>query len=90
MCAQHSTIEEQHATATQDLLPGTWELLYTTAPDVLPLVVPATIPLVPRAGRIYQRFSSLEEGRVENVIKVTVPGLLDPNDGGMHVRIMVY
>lgn len=40
------------------------------------------MPFVPRVGRIYQRFTSLEEGRVENIIKVTVPGLLAPEDGG--------
>lgn len=71
------------------MLPGTWELLYTTAPDVLPLVAPSpTIPFVPRVGPICQRFTALDAqgvGRVENVIKLSIPGLLVPDDGGVYV-----
>lgn len=61
------------------LLEGSWRLLYTTASDVLPLVRPqlrlGPLPLPARAGRIWQRFSSLEGGRVQNVIELRPEGL---------------
>lgn len=65
------------------LLEGTWRMVYTTAPDVAPLVAPvATQGLLPvRVGGIYQRFSSLAEGRVENIIKLGLPLLTTDGDG---------
>lgn len=57
-----------------DLLPGKWRLVYTTAPDVLPILgldalpLPQGVPNPLRIGDIYQRFSSVSEGRVENII----------------------
>lgn len=54
------------------LLAGTWNVVYTTASDVLPIVRPgAGIPGFPlRVGRVGQRFTSPEEGRVQNIIEV--------------------
>ena len=54
------------------LLEGTWNVIYTTASDVLPLVRPGPgIPGFPlRVGRVGQRFTSPEEGRVQNLIEV--------------------
>lgn len=64
-------------------LAGTWRLLYTTAPDVLGLVAkpPEGLPVPLRVGDIYQRFSTPEEGIVENIIKLSVPFLLDESEG---------
>eukprot|EP00887_Chlorella_sp_A99_P000436 scaffold17.g436.t1 len=56
------------------LLTGTWRLLYSTASDVVPLVRPqlllGPVPLPFQAGAIFQRFSPVAEGRVENVIEL--------------------
>lgn len=51
------------------LLPGTWDVVYTTASDVVPIVRNENgFPL--RVGRVGQRFSSVEEGIVHNLIEV--------------------
>ena len=54
------------------LLAGTWNVVYTTASDVLPIVRPgAGLPGFPlRVGRVGQRFTSPEEGIVQNIIEV--------------------
>jgi PAP_fibrillin len=54
------------------LLPGTWNVVYTTAADVLPIVRPgAGLPGFPlRVGRVGQRFTSPDEGIVQNLIEV--------------------
>jgi hypothetical protein len=54
------------------LLAGTWNVVYTTASDVLPIVRPGTgLPGFPlRVGRVGQRFTSPEEGIVQNLIEV--------------------
>ena len=55
------------------LLAGTWRVVYTTAPDVVPLVRPFVgLPL--RIGAVGQRFSDFNEGRVENLIEVELLG----------------
>jgi hypothetical protein len=54
------------------LLEGTWNVVYTTASDVLPIVRPGVgLPGLPlRVGRVGQRFTSPEEGIVQNLIEV--------------------
>lgn len=60
-------------------LEGLWRLVFTTAPDVAPLMANASssssFPFLPnlpqpKVGAIYQRFTSLEEGVVQNIIQV--------------------
>ena len=47
-----------------------------------PIVALPRSPLVPvRVGDIYQRFSSVEEGVVENIIKFSIPRVLQPGSG---------
>lgn len=55
-----------------NLLAGTWIVVYTTASDVLPIVKPgAGLPGFPlRVGRVGQRFTSPDEGIVQNLIDV--------------------
>ncbi|KAK9803260.1 hypothetical protein WJX72_001611 [[Myrmecia] bisecta] len=65
-----------------ELLEGTWRLIYTTALDVVPLLGFTDGNLLPlRVGDIYQRFSSVATGRVENIIKLSVPFLLKEGEG---------
>eukprot|EP00891_Asterochloris_glomerata_P000372 jgi/Astpho2/372/Aster-02246 len=69
-------------------LEGLWRLIYTTALDVVrrspirpvPLVRAPSIPfpLPVQIGNIYQQFSSPEVGEVRNIIKLSVPLLLEP------------
>lgn len=67
--------------ADWSLLAGTWDVVYTTAGDVLPLVRPGPgLPGFPlRVGRVGQRFSSPEEGRCQNLIEVE--GVVPPLTG---------
>lgn len=55
-------------------LEGCWRLTYTTAADVLPLVQPqlqlGPLRLPAQVGRVWQRFSSLAGGRVQNIIEL--------------------
>ncbi|MEW5304314.1 MAG: hypothetical protein WDW36_006932 [Sanguina aurantia] len=66
-----------------DLLEGKWKLLFTTANDVLPILSSEYVlanPFGPppvQVGEIYQRFSSPEEGVVENIICLGVPFFLE-------------
>ncbi|PRW33218.1 putative plastid-lipid-associated chloroplastic isoform X2 [Chlorella sorokiniana] len=62
-------------------LQGRWKLEYTTARDVLPLVAPQRLPAPLRVGRIWQEFSSLDQGVVQNVIEALPPAGLPLADG---------
>lgn len=69
------------------LLEGKWRLVYTTAADVVPIVgldlssyLPAGLP-APVVGDVFQRFSSVEDGRVENIIEFGVPPLTQEREG---------
>eukprot|EP00240_Pyramimonas_obovata_P012638 CAMPEP_0118947880 /NCGR_PEP_ID=MMETSP1169-20130426/46820_1 /TAXON_ID=36882 /ORGANISM="Pyramimonas obovata, Strain CCMP722" /LENGTH=257 /DNA_ID=CAMNT_0006894185 /DNA_START=183 /DNA_END=956 /DNA_ORIENTATION=+ len=57
------------------MLAGTWRLLYTSAPDVVSVLQLEQTGLF-QIGEIYQAFTA--EGGVENVIKFSVPYLLQP------------
>lgn len=79
-----------HAAAdTESSLPraaGLWRLEYTTALDVAPILsLERTFPgpafLAPKVGNIYQKFSDVSDGRVQNIIKLSVPFLLEERDG---------
>jgi len=54
-----------------DLLPGTWNVAYTTARDVRDIVQDNPLPFV-KSTVVGQRFSSVEEGRVTNIITLEV------------------
>lgn len=62
-----------------DLLPGKWKLVYTSAPDVAPLVVSngfsSLLPV--KVGDIYQEFSTVALGQVKNIITFQFAGLLE-------------
>ncbi|KAJ8555361.1 hypothetical protein K7X08_012857 [Anisodus acutangulus] len=90
---QRSTIEEAmvvvegfDAGKEIDLskLDGTWRLQYTSAPDVLVLFESAArLPFL-QVGQIFQKFECQNESRgglVRNVIKWSVPRLLEENEG---------
>lgn len=70
-----------------DMLPGLWKLEYTNAQDVIPILdAPYLLanpfgPNILEVGDIYQRFSSTSQGWVENVINLSVAGLLMPKKG---------
>ncbi|CAL8470247.1 g9789 [Coccomyxa elongata] len=57
------------------LLPGRWRLIYTTAPDVRPLLI-SERPSPFQVGNIYQDFSTVERGEVQNIIEFSFPRLL--------------
>jgi|LauGreStaDraftv2_3_1035109.scaffolds.fasta_scaffold165813_1 hypothetical protein len=44
---------------------------------LMPLIGPSPV----QVGEIYQRFSNVEEGIVENIIQLSTPWLLRPRDG---------
>ncbi|XP_060208069.1 probable plastid-lipid-associated protein 10, chloroplastic isoform X2 [Lycium barbarum] len=90
---QRSTIEEAmvvvegfDAGKEIDLskLDGTWRLQYTSAPDVVVLFESAArLPFL-QVGQIFQKFECQNEsggGLVRNVIKWSVPRLLEENEG---------
>ncbi|BDA44276.1 probable plastid-lipid-associated protein 2, chloroplastic [Coccomyxa sp. Obi] len=58
-----------------NLLPGRWRLIYTTAPDVRPLLISERASPF-QVGNIYQEFSTVERGEVQNIIEFRVPRLL--------------
>ncbi|KAG1680761.1 hypothetical protein FOA52_008094 [Chlamydomonas sp. UWO 241] len=70
-----------------DKLEGKWRLMYTTAKDVLPILeaesrlAPPYLPSPVQVGEIYQRFSSVSEGIVENIIELSTPYLLQERNG---------
>ena len=65
-----------------DLLPGKWKLVYTSAPDVAPLVTSngfsSLLPV--KVGEIYQEFSSVALGQVKNIITFRFAGLLESGE----------
>lgn len=68
------------------LLEGKWLLVYTTAADVVPIVgldleLPFGLPAPVTVGNVYQRFSSVAQGSVQNIIEFTVPFLLQQQQG---------
>jgi hypothetical protein len=70
------------------LLEGKWRLVYTTAADVVPIVgldlaslLPAGLPAPVVVGDVFQRFSSVAEGRVENIIEFGLPPFTDDKRG---------
>jgi hypothetical protein len=71
----------------ESLLPGRWLLIYTTALDVLPLVAAPSIPFPQpvQIGSIYQQFSTVGAGEVQNIIKVTLPFLTQ--EEGVTLRV---
>ena len=60
--------------------PGSWPCATALVPLQVPLVrAPSTpFPLPVQIGNIYQQFSSPEVGEVRNIIKLSVPLLLQP------------
>jgi hypothetical protein len=73
--------------ADWDLLQGTWDVVYSTAPDVVALLQPLNgLPL--RVGRISQRFSPIEVGCVENIIELLI-GAFAINDEPVKVQLVV-
>ncbi|CAD7700822.1 unnamed protein product [Ostreobium quekettii] len=82
-------VEVLAAPLDYQLLPGKWRLLYTDAIDVVPLLKFGDVhpegrsSLVPRPLRvcsIFQQFSSVEEGTLQNIICCSVPFILE-NEG---------
>jgi len=75
-------LEGQSESLDYDLLPGKWRLVYTSAPDVAPLVASNSFSsLLPvRVGDIYQEFSSVALGQVKNIITFKFPGLLESGE----------
>eukprot|EP00883_Tetradesmus_obliquus_P014590 jgi/Sobl393_1/7657/SZX78179.1 len=74
------------AELTYDLLEGKWLLMYTTAADVLPIVgldleLPFGLPAPVTVGNVYQRFSSVARGSVQNIIEFSLPFLLQQQQG---------
>jgi hypothetical protein len=68
-------------------LVGTWWIIFTTASDVRPLVGPiANGPTPFRISRVGQRFSTPEEGKVQNLIEVRAVG---PFVGGSSATLVV-
>lgn len=70
------------------LLEGKWRLVYTTAADVVPIVgldladlLPAGLPAPVVVGDVFQRFSGVEAGRVENIIEFGLPPFTDERRG---------
>lgn len=66
-----------------DELHGTWLLQYTTAPDVISLLQAAELPFL-QVGQVYQNFDCkgrTDGGTVENIVRWSVPGLLQANEG---------
>lgn len=65
-------------------LDGTWLLQYTSALDVLSIFQAARLPLF-KVGQIFQKFECLNNadgGLVRNVVRWSVPGVLQEIDGG--------
>lgn len=64
-------------------LDGTWMLQYTTASDVLSILQAAQLPIL-KVGQIFQKFecsSNLDGGLVRNVVRWSLPGVLQDVDG---------
>lgn len=85
------TLESLSPGINFDLLEGLWEVIYTTAPDVAPILgaggnaqILGLLPL--QTGKIFQRFSSIAVGTVDNIIQLSIPFLLQP-DKGITLRV---
>lgn len=97
---QRGTIEEalvdlEHLAASRPIdwshLPGTWNVVYTTARDVRDVVKDGPIIPFARSTLVGQEYSSLERGQVTNIIKlelVDLPPLLNFLSG-TNVSILV-
>lgn len=60
------------------LLPGSWKLEYTTAPDVSGVIDAQRLPLgLLKVGDIYQQFSTTDEAVCKNIINLSLPLLQD-------------
>jgi hypothetical protein len=70
-------LEAQSHSIDFSLLPGKWKLIYTTAPDVQPLLAVDTSVIPLHVPSIYQQFSSVEEGLVKNIIEISLPPFVD-------------
>ncbi|EFN51118.1 hypothetical protein CHLNCDRAFT_141300 [Chlorella variabilis] len=89
---QHQVAVEGYGSGAEldfGLLEGKWRLEYTTARDVLPLVAPQRLPAPLQVGRIWQQFSSLEEGRVQNIIEAHLPPLPLLGAAGLGLSLVV-
>ncbi|XP_042505085.1 probable plastid-lipid-associated protein 10, chloroplastic isoform X2 [Macadamia integrifolia] len=65
-------------------LDGTWRLQYTSAPDVLVLLVSAARLPFFQVGQIYQKFECRDNsdcGIVRNVVRWSIPSLLEEQEG---------
>ena len=69
-----------------NLLMGIWWVQYSTAPDVSPLLEGRNENWIVSIGRVGQRFSDLETGKVENIIELK---LKDPIIGESRVFLVV-
>jgi len=71
-------VERLGSKSVEEGLEGLWRLVWTTADDVKPLIAAARLPFAPvQVGDIFQRFSSPQAGRVQNIIRLRAPGLSD-------------
>lgn len=69
------------------LLPGKWRLTYTTAPDVRPLLFAGSgSPIY--VANIYQQFSEVEQGDVQNIIEFSVLMLLRKGGSVLSMRYL--
>lgn len=69
-------LKEQHGwLMLMFCVPDRWRLIYTTAPDVRPLLI-ADRPTPFQVGNIYQQFSDVEQGDVQNIIEFSIPMVL--------------
>lgn len=72
-------------------LPGTWNVVYTTARDVRDIVKEQPVIPFARSTLVGQEYSSIEEGEVTNIIRlelVDLPPFLDILSG-THISILV-
>lgn len=71
-------------------LSGLWRLLYSTALDVAPLMDDmrrehAFLPLQPRVSGVFQRFTSPEEGVIQNIIQLGDGVILEKKKGATFI-----
>ena len=82
LCFLQVGLESLSKSVDYDLLPGKWKLVYTSAPDVAPLVTSngfsSLLPV--KVGEIYQEFSSVALGQVKNIITFRFAGLLESGE----------
>eukprot|EP01023_Acetabularia_acetabulum_P033406 TRINITY_DN31271_c0_g1_i2.p1 TRINITY_DN31271_c0_g1~~TRINITY_DN31271_c0_g1_i2.p1 ORF type:complete len:251 (-),score=33.00 TRINITY_DN31271_c0_g1_i2:112-864(-) len=77
-------VEQFNEPLDDKMLAGKWKLIYTTAPDVVGVLLPgALLPLeIVKIEEIYQEFSDSSEGKLDNIIQFSIPGILREGDGG--------